>query len=369
MRQSFLFFPVALPVDMVVTTSRFLLLPRLVLLLLLLLGLICFDSVTSLSTGTTTTSSWFPTKIQQDTTMMEYQKVIQSMYLRHIVLERMDTAQLVLQQLLQWQDITTTIDNANNNNNNNNNNNTTPIISNNVSRDPFGTLAQQVSACSSTRQEGGRIGWVDWKHPEQEKEQQQQQHDDDAGTDIMNNNNINNNSKNNNINNNGDSMTLSPWVLLDILPKDVLLALQEQKPKPGDIHVLKSQFTRQVHILKVEEVYFQKLTIPKRQSFNNDDNNNNNDNRMSTTPMVGAHSGINAMVPRPKLKGQGIVPHVPSFHRRSRRSSSRSSSSSNSNSNRHQRDIEYDDGDDQEDDNILSTYTIQTNVSTGQSRT
>ena len=160
-------------------------------------------------------SKWFPTRIQED---VEYEKVVRSAYLRHIVVETVGMAQVALQSYLK-----------------------------STQEDPFGSLATTLSACTLTRDEGGRIGWLDLN-----------------ATD-------------------------------SILPQDVLKELWGLQPKSGDIHVLQSCTTSQVHVIKVEELLLQHLA----------------NSQVIGNQRVGAHNGRNALISRSKLKGQGVTPKLP----------------------------------------------------------
>jgi tRNA-2-methylthio-N6-dimethylallyladenosine synthase len=169
-------------------------------------------------------SAWFPRRIQED---VDYSKVVESAFVRHIVVETKDMAQLALQKYLQSQD-----------------------------EDPFGQLASVLSACPHTRAEGGRVGWLDVDVPD------------------------------------FDASTL-------ILPKDVQRALFDLAPKAGDVHVIESATTKQIHVVKVEE-----LSVLHRVTLNVDD---------PSRERVGSHAGKNALIARSKLKGQGVTPIFPSL--------------------------------------------------------
>ncbi len=167
-----------------------------------------------------TTAKWFPTRIQED---VDYIALVQSLYLRHIVVETMETAQLALEQYL--------IDTS--------------------SKDPFGDLAAKLSACSESRNEGGKVGWVDVRKG-----------------------------------------TPSP-----LLPIDVFEQLVQLAPKTGDVHILASESSGQVHLVRVEELLIQ-----------------HNPNLKDDKPTrIGSHRGQNAVVSRSKLKGQGVMPNLPTF--------------------------------------------------------
>jgi hypothetical protein len=149
-------------------------------------------------------------------------------YLRHILVERMDMAQLALEQ----------------------------YVANTSSKDPFGELAAKISACAATREEAGKIGWIDVQDTESESE-------------------------------------LSSL----LIPADVLQQLLRLAPKTGDVHILQSSVTQQVHVVRVEELLIQ--------------HNANLFPDETKQARTGSHAGINAVLPRGKLKGQGVMPEFP----------------------------------------------------------
>lgn len=179
---------------------------------------VCVALTTTLPKETT----WFPRRIQEE---VDYTKVVESAFVRHIVVETRAMAQLVVQQYLESQE-----------------------------EDPFGNIASVLSACPHTREEGGRVGWLDTDVSEQ------------------------------------DATTL-------ILPLDLQRALFDMSPKSGDIHILESNISNQFHIIKVEE-----LSVLHR--VNLDD---------PSRERVGSHSGKNALITRGKLKGQGVMPTFPTL--------------------------------------------------------
>lgn len=178
------------------------------------------------SSTSQTPQIWFPTRIQED---VDYTALVQSLYLRHIVVETPETAQLVLEQYL----------------------------ADTSSRDPFGGLASKVSACVESREEAGKVGWIDV-------------------ADV------------------NSSSGSSP-----ILPNDVFRQLVDMAPKTGDVHILPSKSTDQVHIVRVEELLIQHKPnlVPSADKHTR----------------VGSHTGRNAVLSRRKLKGQGVMPRLPDW--------------------------------------------------------
>mmetsp|Transcript_9847 Transcript_9847/g.23208 ORF Transcript_9847/g.23208 Transcript_9847/m.23208 type:complete len:663 (+) Transcript_9847:824-2812(+) len=169
--------------------------------------------------------TWYPRRIQED---VNYEKLVESFYLRHILVETRDMAQIALNQYLE----------------------------NTSSRDPFGELAEKISACPASREEGGKIGWVDIGSAQ-----------DDAG----------------------------------ILPKDVLSQLIPLCPKTGDVHIIESKVAGQVHVIRVEE-----LLIKHNANLLPDE-----DKELR----VGSYSGKNSVISRRKLKGKGVMPQFPTLEK------------------------------------------------------
>ena len=171
---------------------------------------------------------WFPSRIQED---VDYAKVVQSLFVRHILVETMEMAQLALQR----------------------------YISNTSSKDPFGDVARAISACPVSRDEGGKVGWIDVQPSTFES-----------------------------------SSTL--------LPETVWNQLIALAPKTGDVRILRSMETNQIHVIRVEELLIRHNSHLLSQE--------NKERR------VGSHSGINVVVPRRKLKGKGVLPEFPKLTRK-----------------------------------------------------
>jgi hypothetical protein len=242
---------------------------------------------------------WYSTRIQKD---MGYLKRVKSLYLRHVVVERMETAEMALQWYLQLSS-GETIDISGNGDESKSDNDETNTKSNtktksktnteivtmelNTSRDPFGDVAKQLSACSMTRDEGGKIGWVDLPSDD-------------------NNNNDNNNDDDKTSNGKGGELSFASLIPDDILEK--LVALQ---PKAGDVHIVgPSSTTNQVHVVRVEELYIPNVLLPK--AIDRVYNANDGDDDVK----LGSFNGVNGMFPRNKLKGHGVMPRVPKFERK-----------------------------------------------------
>ena len=171
--------------------------------------------------------------------------------MRHIVVEQMEMAQLAMEQYL----------------------------SRTTARDPFGDVAALMSACTATREEGGKVGWVDLDTIIIGEESS-------PSTSLL------------------DSYSSSSSSS-SLIPNDVLSRLLELAPKTGDVYTLQSETTGQVHVIRVEELI---LEHAKNLSSSSSSEKNN-------VRKVGSHGGINAVQPRRKLKGKGILPEFPNLSR------------------------------------------------------
>ena len=222
------------------------------------------------------TDPWYSIRIQKD---MEYSTRVKSLYIRHVLVERKETAQLALDWYMQLSsgETITTIGRKNSNEKEEEDDDDIVVLT--TSRDPFGDVAKQLSACSMTRDEGGKIGWVDIPSSSDDR----------------------------------DSESSSGTVELSfatLIPQDVLEELVELQPKAGDVHIVgPSSSTNQVHVIRVEELYVPNA-LPKMIDRVYDKKKNKDDIKL------GAFNGVNALIPRNKLKGHGVMPTVPKFERR-----------------------------------------------------
>ena len=168
---------------------------------------------------------WFATRIQET---LDYQQLVQSLYLRHCVLETKAMADLAISQYLSCKNAT----------------------------DPFGEVASSLSACTVSREEQGKIGWVD--------------------------------------------PIVEGAVSPSLVPVDVVRSIYELEPKSGDVHIVQSTETQQFHVLLVEEllVRHQRDTSPEA------------DAQFDAAP-VGTFVGRNALLPVRTLKGKGVTPEFP----------------------------------------------------------
>ena len=167
--------------------------------------------------------AWFPTRIQ-DT--LDYDQVVSRLYCRHIVTETEGIAQAAVGQYL--------------------------TASDDDDDDPFAQVASSLSACTATRTDGGKIGWIE-----------------------------------------RDSV-------FEFLPTAVVKQLFSLKPKAGDVHIIESRQTNRWHVVQVMEVWTNLPTTAK------DDDEDEQQTR------VGSFTGQNTIWPRrKKLKGSGVLPDFP----------------------------------------------------------
>ena len=183
-------------------------------------------SVASTEKETENFQKWYPNRIQED---VDYKNVVSSVYLRHVVVERMETADLVVDKYVQ----------------------------DTTSQDPFGELARLVSACVESRDEDGKIGWIDVRLADDSNDQ---------------------------------------WPSA-VLPQDVFQQLLEMAPKAGDLHILESATTDQIHVVRVEELLLK--------------HNAETELDPEKGTRVGSYSGRNLVLSRKKLKGKGVMPRFP----------------------------------------------------------
>lgn len=186
----------------------------------------CFATVATTDEDTGRINKWYPNRIQED---VDYRAVVKSVYLRHVVVERMETAELVLERYVQ----------------------------DTTSEDPFGKLATLVSACAESKDEDGKIGWLDISLAD-----------------------------------GPEASWPSP-----LLPKDVFEELLELAPKAGDIHILESKGTDQIHVVRVEELMLKHSAETELDP--------------DKITRVGSYSGRNLVLSRKKLKGKGVMPRFP----------------------------------------------------------
>ena len=208
---------------------------------------------------------------------MGYSERVKSLYLRHVVVERAETAELALQWYLQLSSGESVATGEHNDGAEESS------LYLNTSRDPFGDVAKQLSACSITRDEGGKIGWVDVPSETEEAE----------------------------------SDTTAELSFASLIPDDILKRLVDIQPKAGDVHIVgPSSLTNQVHVIRVEELYVPNVLSPPKAIDRIYSDGSKDDDEGDKNAKLGSFRGVNALVPRNKLKGHGVMPTVPKFERK-----------------------------------------------------
>lgn len=158
----------------------------------------------------------------------QYSDLVNAVYVRHILLETEDMANFALEMLYSRAQKSSNVeeDGAEG----------TILKVTLESSDPFGTLAKQLSACQISREEGGKIGWIDnpfYKKPVAVAA-------DASDTEIA-------------LSKAAAAHTLNESSSL-ILPHDAIAEIfTTLQPKTGDIHLLKS--TRGWHLLRIDDLF------------------------------------------------------------------------------------------------------------------
>lgn len=202
----------------------------------------------------TKTKKWFPVK-PEDALLTQYDTLVRGAYVRHVVLETEEMADLATQTYLHGGLPTT--DNSD------------------ASNDPFGQLAQDLSICKS-RHENGKIGWIDNPfHPSQQQKLIQ----------------------------NEEGMN---EIVSELIPHHVIKELFLSRPKGGDVLKLKNKNSKndgeQWHLCRIDDLLID--YIPNTRGEDDDD--------VSSSTMQFKQTGVNKVITkRSKLKGLGTTPTAP----------------------------------------------------------
>lgn len=239
-----------------------------------------------------TSNWWFPVKpVDALSPSNGYDTLIKSAYLRHILVSSEEMADLIMDIYLKGGKLTTTaaVADSDNDDDDDGDNNTTCYYGP-TDGDVFTRLAKDVSTCIYSREEGGKIGWVD---------------------------NPNNNNNNNN--------KVLNSVVHDMIDPNVIKRVFEQRVKGGDVLKLPATIHQQQHdeddgdngsslrqrtnnmwhIIRVDDLYIDiqpSTMIPTTTAD------------AATTTDVRSKNVINKT--RNKLKGIGTVPLSPTFSKR-----------------------------------------------------
>jgi hypothetical protein len=238
------------------------------------------------------TNNWFPVKpVDALSPSNGYDTLVKSAYLRHILVSSEDMANLIMDIYLKGGQLTTAAGNCI----------TNDYVGGNVTNtyyygstdgDVFTRLANDVSLCIHTREDGGKIGWVD---------------------------NPNNNDNNNIINsNNNNKEGILNSVVHDRIDPNVIQCIFAQRVKGGDVLKLPATIKQEQqhdtdhnynvsgstmwHIIRVDDLYIDiqpSTMIPTA------------DATTATTTDIRSKNVINRS--RNKLKGVGTIPLSPTF--------------------------------------------------------
>jgi hypothetical protein len=219
---------------------------------------------TTTATAATTTAAWFPRTIQET---IPYSERVKSLFLRHIVTETRDMGVEAQRLVLSAYTTSTTA--------------ATPTRpdehgqkesdDNNDDYDPFGTIARLISACAFTRDEGGRIGWID-------SSSSSSSHSSAGATTTG-----------------GGTMTTTSMSM--ILPPSLIEELYRRQPKAGDMELLYDDSSNRWHLIQVAEVWLQRPIFVTEQED------------IAAATRVGSFAGVNLLAPHPRqLKGRGVRP-------------------------------------------------------------
>ena len=227
-------------------------------------------SLTTTITGKSKSKKWFPVK-PEDALLTQYNTIVRGAYVRHVVLETKEMVDLAIQTYLRGGRTSGSGNESSDDNI--------------MTMDPFGKLAQDLSACSKSRDENGKIGWIDNPfHPSKQDE---------------------------------DNEIIVNEVVSELIPHDVIEELFRSKPKGGDILSILNNAgdehnTSRWHLCRIDDLLIDyipnSMSDEKHKNDNIDDQNDQNHN----TNMKFKQHGVNKVITsRSKLKGLGTTPTAP----------------------------------------------------------
>jgi tRNA-2-methylthio-N6-dimethylallyladenosine synthase len=216
---------------------------------------------------------WFPVK-PEDALLTNYDTLVRGAYVRHVVLETEDMADLAIKTYLRGG-----VDNEDGSSSS-----TRSDDDDTDKTDPFGKLAKDLSACTKSRDENGKIGWIDNPfHPSKA---------------------------------NTNTGTLINEVVSELIPYNVIEELFLSRPKGGDVLKLKSEKrtdddnnnSKQWHLCRIDDLLIDYVS----KSDKDGDLNSDSDLDESIPVMNFKQRGVNKIfTSRSKLKGLGTTPKTP----------------------------------------------------------
>jgi tRNA-2-methylthio-N6-dimethylallyladenosine synthase len=212
----------------------------------------------SSDTDTPQKKKWFPVK-PEDALLTNYDTLVKGAYVRHVLLETEDMGQIAMQAYLKG-DISSFDDDD--------------------KLDPFGKLARDLSACAKSREEGGKIGWID--NPFHPSFAQQ-----DGPLSSL-----------------SLPLTLTNEVVSGLISQKVIEDLFKSRPKGGDILKLSDRNEEKYHLCRIDD-----LLLDYVQDSKSDDVINEQERTLQFK-----QRGVNKVITkRSKLKGLGTTPLAPMF--------------------------------------------------------
>ena len=208
---------------------------------------------------------WFPVK-PEDALLTQYDTLVRGAYVRHVLLETEEMVDLAIQTYLRG-----------------GGDGFSHSDTSSESTDPFGKLAKDISACTKSRDENGKIGWIDNPfHPSKQSTQP---------------NMINE-------------------VVGELISSSAIEELFQRKPKGGDVLKIKSsqststehgEISQRWHLCRVDDLLIDYIPNSSNDNLQNGDNENEIGNVMQFK-----QKGVNKVITsRSKLKGLGTTPTAP----------------------------------------------------------
>ena len=194
--------------------------------------------------------AWFPVR-PADALPTEYDSVVRGAFVRHVVVETEEMADLGLKTYLKGGSDTGVA----------------------KSTDPFGDLAKDLSACEKSKEERGKVGWVD--NPSYHRAKSS-----DEGGNKLN------------------------EAVMGLLPADIISDIFASRPKGGDVLKLSSAETGMFHLIRVDDIqidYQQDSSSVSKRPQSQDESKFFNQ-------AIGTNKVITS---RAKLKGSGVLPVSP----------------------------------------------------------
>jgi tRNA-2-methylthio-N6-dimethylallyladenosine synthase len=192
--------------------------------------------------------AWFPVK-PEDALLTQYDTLVRGAYVRHVLLQTEDMGDIAMQTYLKG--------------------NGSPIDDNDK-LDPFGKLAKDLSACTKSRDEAGKIGWIDNPfHPAHI-----------------------------------DNGSLTNEAVSELISQKVIEELFSSRPKGGDILKLSDRIGERFHLCRIDDLLLDYVQNSKTDQILEE----------QETTLQFKQRGVNKVImQRSKLKGSGTQPVAPNF--------------------------------------------------------